>query len=172
MSCFLITSQGRSPVNKMSFFSKNRFWGQIRNLREKWCRTVQESANFDATSQSYGRGTNYWTIWLNITPKLHVENAPLPTPKIGRGARRRGQFCAPPVSRFLRAILASFRRNVQPSRAISCPSAVPLAGCIEIGWFLARSAPVFTQIPNLASKSTFPKINKIDLRRKTSVQPC
>ena len=41
-----------------------------------------------------------------ITLKVHAKNATPLTPKIGRGAKRRGQFCAPPVSRFLRAILA------------------------------------------------------------------
>ena len=46
-------------------------------------------------------------IYAEITPKLHAKNATPPTPKIGRGAKRRGQFCAPSVSRFfLRAILA------------------------------------------------------------------
>ena len=43
--------------------------------------------------------------YAEITPKLHAKNATPPTPKIGRGAKRRGQFCAPPVSRFLCAIL-------------------------------------------------------------------
>ena len=38
--------------------------------------------------------------YAEITPKLHAKNATPPTPKIGRGAKRRGQFCAPPVSRF------------------------------------------------------------------------
>ena len=44
--------------------------------------------------------------YAEITPKLHAKNATPPTPKIGRGAKRRGQFCAPPVSRFLRGNLA------------------------------------------------------------------
>ena len=43
------------------------------------------------------------------------------------------------------------------------------AGYIEIGWKLVRSAPFFTQIPNLASewrKSAFSNFQKIDLRTK------
>ena len=45
--------------------------------------------------------------YAEITPKLHTKNATPPTPKTGRGAKRRGQFCAPPVSRFS----AQFWRN-------------------------------------------------------------
>ena len=62
--------------------------------------------------------------YAEITTILHAKNATPPTPKIGRAAKRRGQFCAPPVSRFLRANLGCFRRTFQPNRAILCPSTV------------------------------------------------
>ena len=46
------------------------------------------------------------------------KNATPPPPKIGCGAKRRGQFCAPPVSSFS----PLFCRNFQPNRAKICPS--------------------------------------------------
>ena len=42
--------------------------------------------------------------YAEITPKLHAKNVTPPTPKIGRGAKRRGHFCAPPVLRFFASI--------------------------------------------------------------------
>ena len=60
--------------------------------------------------------------YVEITPKLHAKNATQAAHKIGRGASRRSQFWASGVSPFLRAILAQFRRNVQPNRAIICQS--------------------------------------------------
>ena len=105
----------------------------------------------------YGRGTNYCTIWLKITPKLR-QNCTQKTrhprrPKLAAARSAAANF----VRRLCRVFCVQFWRNFQPNRAIICPSTVTLAGCIEIGWFLDRSAPFFTQIPNLASKSMFRK---------------
>ena len=74
-------------------------------------------------------GTNAW------------KNATQAARKISRGASRRGQFWASGVSRFLRAILAYFRRIFQPNRAIICPSTV--ARCLKTGQLcVKRSAGV------------------------------
>ena len=49
---------------------------------------------------------------------------------------------------------------------------ITLAGCIEIGRFMDRSAAFFTQIPNLASKTNFQNSKKSTCVAKTSVQVC
>ena len=67
--------------------------------------------------------------YAEITPKLHAKNATPPTPKIGRGAKRRGQFCAPPVSRFCAQFWRNFavifnqigQRFVPPQLIVSLP---------------------------------------------------
>ena len=110
----------------------------------------------------YCWGTNYCTIWLKLTPKLR-QNCTQKTrhprrPKLAAARSAAANF----VRRLCRVFCARqpgvISGNFQPNRAIICPSTVTLAGCIEIGWFLDRSAPFFTQIPNLASKSIFRKI--------------
>ena len=57
-----------------------------------------------------------WKLSRNYA-KITRKNETPPPPKIGRGAKCRGQFCAPPVSRFS----MQFWRSFQPDRANTCP---------------------------------------------------